>query len=252
MSVEIEFDDPDVAVIEIEGEGMQGPANVLEVLSIDTLEPDEPAWLVVEGNSPRQKVRGGIPRGKDGLRGPGVTVAEVDGYLCFRKDDDGGPWTEIVPMAALLGDSVVLRRSGGVVQWKPLKAAEWQFLYDLEDYRGGPGPAGAPGEPVQAMIGDRIDVGAGGWWLVRDYHGVATLRHLRAELIAGSASGVTLNLRKNGAMVRDGISLSDAAPYLASDLLIELAPGDALTVHRSPGGTIHGPWLALIQIDGRS
>ena len=50
---------------------------------------------------------------------------------------------------------------------------------------GPQGPAGAPGEPIIAMVGDDTDIGAGGWWVTRDYHAAATMNYLRAEVLAG-------------------------------------------------------------------
>lgn len=116
---------------------------------------------------------------------------------------------------------------------------------------GPQGPAGAPGEPIIAMIRDEQDVGEGGWWVARDYHGPAVMNYLRAEVLLGTVSGVTLSIRLNGVLVRDGIMLSDTAPIILTDLGLVLAVGDAVSVHREGGTVGPGPWLAMVQIDGR-
>lgn len=118
---------------------------------------------------------------------------------------------------------------------------------------GPQGPAGAPGEPIMAVIGDDTDIGAGGWWVTRDYHAAATMNYLRVEVLAGAVEGVTLSLRRNGVLVRDGIALSDASPTILTDLGLALSRGDAVSVHREAGGSFGpGPWLVMIQIDGRA
>lgn len=112
------------------------------------------------------------------------------------------------------------------------------------------GPPGVPGEPLTAMIGDVVDPGPGGWWLTPDYHGSASFNYLRLELLSGEATGVEMELRKNGLIVRDGLMLS-STPTTVTDLAMTLAAGESVSVHRSFGGEITGPWLAAIQIDGR-
>lgn len=111
------------------------------------------------------------------------------------------------------------------------------------------GPPGAAGEPLILVVSDTLDIGLGGWWVTRDYHGPATFDYLRAEMLMGVAAGVTLSVRKNGSLVRGPLPIGDT-PTLVTDLGLVLAAGDQVSVHRE-GGMMTAPWLMLVQIDGR-
>lgn len=120
--------------------------------------------------------------------------------------------------------------------------------------QGPPGVQGAPGaagEPLVLVVSDALDTGPGGWWVARDYHGAATCQYLRAEMLVGTATGVTLSVHKNGAPVRSGIALG-AGPTVITDLGLVLAKGDQVSVQREIGGTLTGPWVMVVQIDGRA
>ena len=120
--------------------------------------------------------------------------------------------------------------------------------------QGPPGVQGAPGaagEPLVLVVSDALDTGPGGWWVARDYHGSATCQYLRAEMLVGTATGVTLSVHKNGAPVRTGIALG-TGPTVITDLGLVLAKGDQVSVQREIGGTLTGPWVMVVQIDGRA
>lgn len=123
-------------------------------------------------------------------------------------------------------------------------------IEDATDIRGATGSPGAPGEPLALVVSDMLDTGPGGWWIARDYHGAATFPYLRAEMLVGTATGVTLSVRKNGTAIRSGIALGSGATII-TDLGLVLAKGDQVSVQRESGGTLTGPWVMLVQIDGR-
>ncbi|GHE69826.1 hypothetical protein GCM10019059_31920 [Camelimonas fluminis] len=169
------------------------------------------------------------------------------------KPSSASTWAVLFPLADIkgdTGDNIELRREGANVEWKTSSASSWNTLMPLTAIKGDKGDPGAPGEPLLVTISDQNDIGPGGWWITRDYHGPATLQYLRAEMLAGTANDVTINVRKNGVLHRGGIALSSAATII-TDLALTLAKGDNVSVHRG-GGTITGPWLAAIQIDGRA
>lgn len=113
------------------------------------------------------------------------------------------------------------------------------------------GPPGAAGEPLLLVVSDATDIDPGGWWLTNDYHASGTFSYLRAEMLLGTADGVSLTIERNGVPFGAAISLDDAAPTIVTDLGLSLAEGDSVSVHRASGGTITGPWMMLVQIDGR-
>ncbi|WP_371346215.1 hypothetical protein [Ancylobacter sp. IITR112] len=118
--------------------------------------------------------------------------------------------------------------------------------------QGEPGAAGAPGEPLLLVVSDATDIGPGGWWIARDYHAAATVTHLRAEMLLGTADGVSITVERNGVTVAGPYAVHGSAPTLVTGLALVLAAGDAVSVHRAPGGTITGPWMMLVQLDGRT
>ncbi|SCW95703.1 hypothetical protein [Ancylobacter rudongensis] len=117
--------------------------------------------------------------------------------------------------------------------------------------QGPKGDPGSPGEPLVLAVSDAADIAPGGWWATRDYHGVATFTRLRAEMLAGAAEGVSLYIEKNGLPFAGPFALSSAAPTIITGLTLVLAPGDNVSAYRV-GGTLAGPWLMLLQLDGRS
>lgn len=326
MATNIEIVRTSRGIIEVVSRGMQGPANTLEVLSVTTLGPDDDATFEIEGISPHQGVRVGIPKGDTGSRGPAIELAIVGVDLCWRVSGTDGEWIVITPMSALVGetgdnielrisggslqwrptlagtwidliamstlkgdtgDYAQMRRNGANVEWKPSSAPDWAILMPLTDIKGDKGETvqlrrdganiewkqadqvtwtqlvplldikgdqgtpGAPGEPLLAVIGDQTDTGLGGWWITRDYHGVASCNYLRAEVLAGDVAGVTMRIMHNGVLHRGSIPLSSAGPTIITDLGLLLAKGDRVSVHRD-SGIITGPWLIAVQIDGRA
>lgn len=196
----------------------------ISVLSTATLAPGAPATVTLDPTSTPEapKLRFSIPRGEIG-RTPDISIL---------------PTTTLAP-----------GQPADVVLGPGSTPEEPKLAFSLP--AGAQGPPGAPGEPLVLVVSDTVDTGLGGWWVTRDYHAAATCQYLRAEMLVGTATGVTLAVRKNGATVRSGIALG-AGVTTITDLGLVLAKGDQVSVHREGGGTLTGPWVMLVQIDGRA
>ena len=204
--------------------GAHGLTPDTSVLSTTTLAPGQPATVTLDPSSTPEepKLVFGVPKGDTGET-PDITIL---------------PTTTLAPGEPA---EVTLDPSGTP------EAPKMAFSIPA----GVQGLPGAPGEPLVLVVSDTTDIGLGGWWVARDYHGAATCDYLRAEMLVGEADGVTLAVRKNGATVRSGIALG-AGVTTITDLGLVLAEGDQVSVHREGGGTLAGPWVMMVQIDGRA
>lgn len=205
--------------------GATGFTPNISVLSTTTLAPGAPATVAVDPSSTPEEPRlvFGVPEGEKGDIGPAATVTVAG--------------TDTLPPGA----------PAGVVNEGTAGAARLRFSIPA----GVQGNPGSPGEPLIATVSDALDTGPGGWWLARDYHGAATFSRFRAEMLAGTAEGVSLYIEKNGAPFAGPFALDSDAPTIIAGLSLVLAPGDAVAVYRA-GGTLTGPWLMFLQMDGRS
>lgn len=219
---------PDGLVDDVEGatdiRGATGLTPDISVLSTATLAPSQPATVTLDPSSTPEepKLVFGVPKGDTGET-PDITIL---------------PTTTLAPGEPA---DVTLDPSGTP------EAPKLVFSIPA----GVQGLPGAPGEPLALVVSDTTDIGLGGWWVTRDYHGDATCDYLRAEMLVGEADGVTLAVRKNGTTIRSGIALG-AGVTIITDLGLVLAEGDQVSVHREGGGTLTGPWMMLVQIDGRT
>jgi hypothetical protein len=197
----------------------------ISVFSTTTLPPGQPATVTLDPSSTPEgpKLRFSIPAGDQGAPGVAATLA-VAGTITLAP---GQPAT--------------------VVNEGSPNAANLQFSIPA----GVQGLPGAPGEPLVLAVSDATDIEPGGWWATRDYHGAATFTRLRVEMLAGAAVGVSLYIEKNGLPFAGPFALSSAAPTIITGLTLVLAPGDNVSAYRV-GGTLTGPWLMLLQLDGRS
>ena len=250
----------------VAGPVAQGPSGTLVVESVVTLAPGDDAYIEQLGTPSAAIWRVGLPRGATGLTpdtsvlstatlapgqpatvtlDPSSTPEEPKLVFGLPKGDTGPtPDITILPTTTLAPGEpadVTLDPSGTP------EAPKLAFSIPA----GEQGLPGAPGEPLVLVVSDTTDTGLGGWWVTRDYHGAATCDYLRTEMLVGEADGVTLALRKNGATVRSGIALG-AGVTVITDLGLVLAEGDQVSVHRVGGGTLTGPWMMLVQIDGRA
>ncbi|UOK70201.1 hypothetical protein [Ancylobacter polymorphus] len=196
----------------------------ISVLSTTTLAPGQPARVTLDHTSTPEapKLVFGLPKGDTGLT-PDIAIL---------------PTTTLAP-----GEPAEVSLGPGSTPEEP------KLAFSIP--AGAQGTPGAPGEPLVLVVSDTVDTGLGGWWVTRDYHAAATCQYLRAEMLVGTATGVTLAVRKNGTTVRSGIALG-AGVTTITDLGLVLAKGDQVSVHREGGGTLTGPWVMLVQIDGRA
>ena len=205
--------------------GATGLTPDISILSTSTLAPGSQATVALDPSSTPEapKLNFGVPRGDTGNTGAAATIV-IAGTDTLAP---GAPATVVNE-----GTSAAASLRVGIPA-------------------GVQGLPGAPGEPLALVVSDTTDIGLGGWWVARDYHGAATCDYLRAEMLVGEADGVTLAVRKNGTTIRSGIALG-AGVTIITDLGLVLAEGDQVSVHRVGGGTLTGPWVMLVQIDGRA
>lgn len=257
----------DNGTIVINVPGIRGPAGTVEIDSVVTLDPDEDAYIEELGTNTESVWRVGIPRGYTGVT-PDIEVLSTTTLAAGQPatvslDASSTPENpkllfgvpQGIPGAAatitVAGTNTVSPVTpASVVNEGNTNAAAFRFNIPKGD-KGDKGDTGAPGEPLVLVVSDTTDIGLGGWWLVRDYHGAATFNYLRVEMLVGTATDVTLAVRKNGTTVRSGIALG-AGVTTITDLGLVLAKSDQVSVHREGGGTLTGPWVMLVQIDGRA
>ena len=247
--------------------GIQGPSGTLTIGEVETLAPGSSATAENVGTVENAVLNVGIPRGDTGMTpaisimststlapGSQATVALDPSSTAeaprlnfgIPRGDTGNPGTAAT--IAIAGtDTLAPGSSATVVNEGTSTAASLRVGIPA----GVQGLPGAPGEPLVLVVSDTTDIGLGGWWVTRDYHGAATCDYLRAEMLVGEADGVTLAVRNNGTTIRSDIALG-AGVTIITDLGLVLAEGDQVSVHREGGGTLTGPWMMLVQIDGRT
>ena len=247
--------------------GIQGPSGTLMIGEVETLGPGSSATVENVGTPENAVLNVGIPRGDKGetpdisilstttlAPGSQATVALDPSSTAeaprlnfgIPRGDTGDTGTAATIVIAGT-DTLAPGAPATVVNEGTSAAASLRVGIPA----GVQGIPGAPGEPLVLVVSDMTDIGLGGWWAARDYHGAATCDYLRAEMLVGEADGVTLSVRKNGATVRSGIPLG-AGTTIITDLGLVLAEEDQVSVHRVGGGTLTGPWVMLVQIDGRA
>ncbi|CAM5769751.1 hypothetical protein [Bosea minatitlanensis] len=135
-------------VTAIGGVGPPGPANVLTIGDVETLETGEPATAAITGTAPNQTLNLGLPKGNTGEKGwAPVFALAADGerFVFMLTDWVGG---EGDPPPTTSGGDPLYIGAGGLTP----------VIGDAFDTRGGPGPQGDPGgkgwSPVFAIAVD--------------------------------------------------------------------------------------------------
>jgi hypothetical protein len=252
--------------------GDTGATPDISVLSTATLAPSQPATVTLDPSSTPEepKLVFGVPRGDTGATGltPAISVLSTStlapgSQATVALDPSSTPEAPKLNFGVPRGDTgdtgaaatIVIAGTDTLAPGAPATVVNEGTSAAASLRVGIPagvqGLPGAPGEPLALVVSDTTDIGLGGWWVARDYHGAATCDYLRAEMLVGEADAVTLAVRKNGATVRSGIALG-AGVTVITDLGLVLAEGDQVSVHRVGGGTLTGPWMMLVQIDGRT
>lgn len=250
----------------VAGPVVQGPSGTLVVESVVTLAPGDDAYIEQLGTPSAAIWRVGLPRGATGLT-PDISVLWTATLApgqpaTVTLDPSSTPEepklvfgiprgnTGVTPDITILPTTTLAPGQPADVTLDPSGTPEApKMAFSIP--AGVQGLPGAPGEPLVLAVSDATDIEPGGWWATRDYHGVATFTRLRAEMLAGAAAGVSLYIEKNGLPFAGPYALSSAAPTIITGLTLALAPGDNVSAYRV-GGTLTGPWLMLLQLDGRA